>query len=97
LLNEVNFYLCASKALLLSSEFRSPLTVCWDFKAWIICMTPSFIFIIHFAFITMKTERWMIRIKSRTCVRVINNCFFGVLNEWILLEISEREQEALWV
>jgi hypothetical protein len=95
LLNEVNFYLCACIDILLASEFRSPLTVCWDFKGWFICTTITFVFIIHFASITNKTERWTIRIKSRSTFAVINNCFFGVLNEWILLGISEREQEAL--
>jgi hypothetical protein len=95
LLNAVNFYLCAGEAILLASEFRSPLTVCWDFKAWLIFMTITFVFIIHFASITIKTERWTACIKSRPEVRDLKNSLFCVLNEWILLEISEREQEAL--
>jgi hypothetical protein len=97
LLNEVDLYLCAGEAILLASEFRSPFAVCWDFKGWPIWMTNTFVFIIHFALMTNKTERWIVCIKTRTQVRKIKYGFFGVLNEWILLEISEREQEALWV
>jgi hypothetical protein len=95
LLNEVHFYLSASEVILLASEFRSPLTVTWDIKAWLICTRITFDFIIHFALITIKTERWITCVKSRAKVSAIKNSILGVLNKWIFLEISEREQEAL--
>jgi hypothetical protein len=87
----MHFKLSASEIILLSSEFRSPFAVFWDFKACLICITKTFVFIIHFAMITLKTEGWSKCIKSRPKVRVILNVIFVVLNEWILFEVSQRK------